>query len=320
LARTWKQAWIPALRITAIYAAGATVWILASDWIVGALYSDLPVSSQAQTVKGLAFVSLTALALFLLIRHELRLRIKAENELERITDQTVQLNAQLARFAHATSHELVEPTRSMAGFAHILEKRLAPSLSPEDREMFTFLENGAKRMHRLVSDTATYAALDKAPGETRRFALDASIRDALNDLKLRGLSLDDTVNLRFQDGPDVLGYPRLLQSVFENLFANAATYADATRPPRIEVDCRDVGHGQIQVDVRDNGRGIPPEHRENVFLPFFRLETGERREGGSGFGLPACRRIVEWHGGEIQALDSPLGGTCIRFTLPRADL
>ncbi|MCF8480720.1 MAG: HAMP domain-containing histidine kinase [Rhodospirillum sp.] len=293
------------------------LWILLSDKAVASLFPEITNSTLAQSVKGIGFVLATSILLFLLIRRELRYRIRVERELERAMNQTVQLNAQLSRFAHATTHELIEPTRSMAGFACLLERRLGDQLSPENQEMLQFLKQGAKRMHRLVSDTATYASLDGAPRDAVTFSLELPFLNAMARLKRDDIVLDHIVHVISPDPPEVNGDPLLLEAVFVNLLSNARQYTDPARPMKIEVEWKLHEDKRIEVDIRDNGRGIPKDHRDNVFLPFFTLKQDGDTKAGSGFGLPACRRIIEWHGGTIEALASPMGGTTIRFILPR---
>jgi len=83
----------------------------------------------------------------------------------------------------------------------------------------------------------------------------------------------------------------------------------------VVVDGRDRPDGAVELSVRDNGKGIPPEHRERVFGVFERLEgpsTGE----GTGMGLAICRKIVEVLGGAVAIVGDR--GTDVRILLPRA--
>jgi signal transduction histidine kinase len=80
-----------------------------------------------------------------------------------------------------------------------------------------------------------------------------------------------------------------------------------------------VDGGQAVLDVDDDGPGIAPEHREQVFERWFRLDSARgREEGGSGLGLALAREICIAHGGTIEVLDSPLGGARFRVRLPIA--
>ena len=101
-----------------------------------------------------------------------------------------------------------------------------------------------------------------------------------------------------------------IKRVFRNLFENALA---ATDPIRITVGCRPArlaDHSAVRVSVHDNGPGFPPKVRERLFEPF---QTTKTR--GTGLGLAICRRIIEAHGGRIEAgRDGP--GAEIVMTLP----
>ena len=108
--------------------------------------------------------------------------------------------------------------------------------------------------------------------------------------------------------------PARLTQVIRNLVRNAVTH---TAPGgRVEVRARAVGD-RLQIDVIDDGPGIPPDELERIFERFHRLGQGRTRDtGGSGLGLAIVRAIVEAHGGTISALSPPSGGATFRVSLP----
>jgi signal transduction histidine kinase len=103
--------------------------------------------------------------------------------------------------------------------------------------------------------------------------------------------------------------------VFENLTNNAVKFS----PPssQITISARLVDD-LVQVDVSDEGIGIPPDERERIFEAFKQLRKGEPNASGVGLGLAICKGLIAAHGGQIwvQKKDSP--GATISFTLPRA--
>jgi signal transduction histidine kinase len=108
--------------------------------------------------------------------------------------------------------------------------------------------------------------------------------------------------------------------VFQNLFSNAVKYRDPARPLRVSADASRRGQA-VHVTVTDNGRGFDPADSQALFEPFRRF--GQPASGsvdGLGLGLAICSRIVEGHGGSIEA--APLSpGAQFRIALldPESD-
>lgn len=110
----------------------------------------------------------------------------------------------------------------------------------------------------------------------------------------------------------VLGNRRQLAAVVRNLVDNAYRHARA----RVAVSVT-TGVDAVVVDVDDDGPGIPPGEREQVFERFARLGEGRARdEGGAGLGLALVRRVVETHGGNAHVEPGPLGGARFEVRLP----
>lgn len=103
-----------------------------------------------------------------------------------------------------------------------------------------------------------------------------------------------------------------LRRALSNLIANAARAARS----RVEVTARvRAGHAEVRID--DDGPGIPPEQREDVFRPFFRLDQSRNPEtGGTGLGLTIARDIIRGHGGELHLTGAPVGGLRAQALLP----
>ena len=106
-----------------------------------------------------------------------------------------------------------------------------------------------------------------------------------------------------------------VRTVLRNLLGNAVKYSLPDSHP-IQLKANLNGDGLI-VQVLDDGPGIPEEDLASIFDPFFRVDRSRsRKTGGYGLGLSICKRIVEAHGGRIEATNSAGGGTCFRLTLP----
>ena len=96
-----------------------------------------------------------------------------------------------------------------------------------------------------------------------------------------------------------------LKQVFQNLIGNALKFR-GSKHPVIHISARSKGANWI-FSVADNGIGISPEHAESVFIIFNRLHT-RTEYPGNGIGLAICKKIIERHGGKIEALPGVSGG------------
>ena len=106
-----------------------------------------------------------------------------------------------------------------------------------------------------------------------------------------------------------------LAEVFQNLIDNAVKFMGRQRSPRIEIGAKEEA-GAVAIFVSDNGQGVDPRHLPKLFGLFEKLDPGSP---GVGLGLAMVRRIIEAHGGKIQALSKGPGkGTTFRFALPGA--
>lgn len=124
-----------------------------------------------------------------------------------------------------------------------------------------------------------------------------------------------TVEVRVGDDLQLSCVPVQIQQVLMNLILNAR---DAMLPGGgILTVSASQSDGQVTIEVRDTGSGIPAEDLKNIFRPFF--TTKSRKDGsagGSGVGLAFCRRIVEAHNGEIDVESEPGRGSSFRIRLP----
>lgn len=116
--------------------------------------------------------------------------------------------------------------------------------------------------------------------------------------------------------PQVLGDPRQVDQVFNNLVKNAWEALDGRPDAHIHVSLRADGDpAYLLACVRDNGPGIPPEAREKIWVSFFTTKGGK---GGTGLGLSACMEIVRQNGGKIWVESEPGKGAAFYVTLPVA--
>ena len=115
-----------------------------------------------------------------------------------------------------------------------------------------------------------------------------------------------------EDLPTVTGDRDMLYAVALNLLTNAVKFARPDVPARVTVSGVEAGD-RARVQVQDNGIGIPPELREDVFVLFTRVDQGV---DGNGIGLATTKRVIEAHQGRIAIEPSDSYGTTVVFDLP----
>ena len=245
----------------------------------------------------------------------LRRLLQTTDALQRTNDELAFSNTELARsnadleqFAYVASHDLSEPLRTVAGFSQLLAHRYGGQLDSEADLYIEHMGSGVQRMQALIDDLLRYSRVGREPLEPRRVDLDGLLDDVLDAI---GSTIRERgAEVTRDDLPAVRGEPGQLAQVFQNLLVNALKFTAPDVTPRIHVSARREGR-QARITVRDNGIGIPPEQRGQIFKMFGRLHPAEAYEG-TGIGLALVQRIVERHGGRIWV--EPAGGTGSRFT------
>jgi signal transduction histidine kinase len=211
--------------------------------------------------------------------------------------------ATVGQMAAVVAHEVKNPLAGIAGAIEIVGGRL-PSDSP-DREVIAGILRRIDTLNRRVQDLLLFAR-PRAP-RVGPVGLKPLLRETAGLLATDcGLSGTD-VEISGQELV-VPGDAELLRDVFLNLLLNAAQAMGGRG--RIQVVTSGSNSG-CTVVVRDTGPGIPPEHQERIFEPFF-----SSKSGGTGLGLPIAKRIVEAHGGTIGIESRPGEGTAVTVTLP----
>lgn len=219
-------------------------------------------------------------------------------------------NEDLEHFAHAASHDLQEPLRTVTTHVQLLQRLLANQLDDRARELFGFVVESAHRMSALIEGMLAYPQVGRTAQDFQPLPLDDAVHWATLNLQQ---SLDSVAGeVSCGDLPTVVGDAGQLTQVFQNLIGNAIKYR-SSEPPRIRIEASGTPEGWT-VAVRDNGMGIAPRFHDKIFVPFKRLHGWEIP--GTGIGLALCRRIVENHGGRIWVESEEGHGATFFFTLP----
>jgi PAS domain S-box-containing protein len=186
---------------------------------------------------------------------------------------------------------------------------------PRSLDLISRVQRAQDDLYRLFEDVRSYAApirLDRVPLDPVEVW-----REVWADLEPQRLGRDATIRESIPEDRPTFSVDRFrLGQVFRNLFDNALA---ACHDP-VEIDIHfelvdDHGREAARISIRDNGPGFDPEFAANLFEPFYTTKTK-----GTGLGLAIARRIVEAHGGRIEAGATGASGAEVIITIPRDDL
>ena len=215
-------------------------------------------------------------------------------ELEKAERQTTEFLAALA-------HELRNPLAPIANALHLMSLR--PAVDATEQWAREVLQRQGAQMAQLLDElldvariTRSAIVLDRQPLDLRRL-IDAAVAAAMPGMQARG----HTVTLDIDESQPlvVLGDEARLMQVLRNLLSNAAKYTPEAG--RVEVSARREA-GTVLLGVRDNGIGMDPALLRSAFDLFKQTEqSGSRPQGGLGVGLTLVQRLVQLHGGTVEA-------------------
>jgi two-component system, OmpR family, osmolarity sensor histidine kinase EnvZ len=153
--------------------------------------------------------------------------------------------------------------------------------------------------------------LSFARGDTGESTARVNIGSILEDLRAASERHGASLGVETRGDLDIRIRPMAIKRCVGNLVANAQRHAERVRVSAT----REAQFVSILVD--DDGSGIDPAYREDVFRPFYRLDEARNQdEGGSGLGLAIARDIARSHGGDITLSDSPMGGLRAAVRIP----
>jgi two-component system osmolarity sensor histidine kinase EnvZ len=168
------------------------------------------------------------------------------------------------------------------------------------------LKKDVDEMSRMLEGYLAFAR-----GDAGEPAVTTDLRTLLEELRADAERQGHATSLDIVGDPVVTVRPDAFRRLFFNLVANAARHGE-----QIAISANHETRWLV-VNVEDDGPGIPPSLREEVFKPFVRLDEARNQdEGGSGLGLAIARDIARSHGGDITLGDSPLGGLRASVRLP----
>lgn len=295
---------------------------------------------------GLLIILVLGGAIAIVIRHvqELELARAEVEELnegleERVNERTedlIQANREIQRYAYIVSHDLRAPLVNIMGFTSELEATLKAigayvladgakitegevlearqAVEQDLPEAIGFIRSSTKKMDSLIN------AILKISRDGRRELKPEKV-DLQEILETTGASIyhqvgeaGGEINISVGAARSLITDRFSMEQIFSNLFDNAVKYRHPDRPLELSVKALPIGRRSIRIEVADNGRGIAPEDHERVFELFRR--SGPQDKPGEGIGLAHVRSLVRNLGGEITVTSTLGGGSTFVIRLP----
>ncbi|MRX48273.1 sensor histidine kinase [Pedobacter puniceum] len=241
---------------------------------------------------------------------------KASDALELANMQMKEAEIIKDDFLYSITHELRTPLTSIRAFSEILYDN--PELDTLQRQQFlaTMIKE-IERLSRLITQVLDLEKLEsgKQNIQHQEIAIKKLIEEVLHALSQLIKEKNINLSISFPEHlSSVYGDQDLLSRVVHNLVSNAIKYCDKSKGS-IKVEVLEIDRF-IQVNITDNGEGIPDKDKNYVFNKFYQTENQTKKAEGSGLGLAICKKIVELHQGEIGVIDAKTSGACFYFTLP----
>jgi PAS domain S-box-containing protein len=233
--------------------------------------------------------------------------------LQRAANDLDESHRELDEFAHVVSHDLREPIRMVGSFLELLRARCTGDLDDRAQEYLGFAADGAGRLDSQIADLLEYSRV-RSRGETHARCEGEDLLQAA-ERRVSSAVAECGATVTHDPLPAVSGDRAQLIALLGHLLDNAVKFR-GERAPRIHVRAEAAGNRQL-FEICDDGIGLEPRFKEQVFEMFARLNTREEYPG-NGAGLAICRRIVHRHGGEIWLRCGSADGTRVFFTLPAA--
>ncbi|MDN3223579.1 ATP-binding protein [Pseudomonas nunensis] len=224
------------------------------------------------------------------------------------------LIANQRELTNAVSHELRTPIARLSFELDQLKQQPDPA---QNRELIADMYADLGELEEMVSELLTYASLERGATVITRENIQASswLDSVVGSVALEAEAAGVQLLIVECQIDEVRIEPRFMARAVINLLRNAIRYAAG----RVEVSLVRSGD-QYEVQVNDDGPGVPVDGREKIFEPFSRLDASrDRRTGGFGLGLALVRRVSQSHGGQVEVADSPWGGASFRMTWAHLD-
>jgi len=264
---------------------------------------------------------------------------KIDHELLIKSHDLQEINTELQKFAYVASHDLQEPLRKIKTYLSRLENE-NETLQKDQKSLdyINKIKSSASRMQQLMLDILDYSRLTSASVVFEKTDLFELIQSILIDMEISIQNTEAIISVGSL--PIIDANESQFSQLFQNLIANAIKFRKPGEAPKVEINAELINGLEVNIQqikthykfsgwdeknywdreqfckltVRDKGIGLAPEYYERIFTAFERLHNLSQYEG-TGIGLAICKKIVEFHHGNI-SVECSENGTVFTVIIP----
>lgn len=302
-----------------VIATFASLFITANILSNSSVFPSIdPAYLGSMQIIFLLVLSFFTRALALQLRAEKTERTHLQQRLDLADQKLEDIEALEEEFVMTATHQLNTPLSIVRGYSSLLLDPSSGKLTPKQKKYAKEINEGSRRLSRIIKDLLDIAALDRTEGlkNTTHVDLETVIRQAMGLMEQQASTKD--IKLVYKGPKDKLkveGHEGLLTQAILNLIDNGVKYTSPNTSIKLTLENDAKKHAIITVS--DQGIGIPVGEQNRIFQRFYRASNSKKLETrGTGLGLYITKEAVIRHGGSIRFVSKENEGTCFEIKLP----